>query len=223
MVASGLRAGTGSRARSIGPRPETLLELYEFEACPYCRKVREAITELDLDVLVKPCPKGGNRYRPEVKERGGQAMFPWLVDPNTGTSMYESADIIRYLYRHYGRGQAAAALRMGPLGDIWSTATSVICPAGLRQQPSILPPQPLELYSFENCPYCRVVRATLCELEVPWILRTVGKGSASRAAFAERSGRMQVPWLVDPNTNIEMFESRDICRYLNETYGATAS
>jgi glutathione S-transferase len=28
--------------------------------------------------------------------------LPYLVDPNTGTAMYESADIVRYLEREYG-------------------------------------------------------------------------------------------------------------------------
>jgi len=27
-----------------------------------------------------------------------------------------------------------------------------------------------------------------------------------------------VPWLADPNTGVEMFESADIVSYLNETY-----
>jgi glutathione S-transferase len=29
---------------------------------------------------------------------------------------------------------------------------------------------------------------------------------------------MMVPYLVDPNTGVEMFESADIVRYLEETY-----
>jgi glutathione S-transferase len=28
-------------------------------------------------------------------------QVPYLVDPNTDTAMYESADIIRYLEQHY--------------------------------------------------------------------------------------------------------------------------
>ena len=35
-----------------------------------------------------------------------------------------------------------------------------------------------------------------------------------------RSGKMMVPFLTDPNTGREMFESADIVRYLNQTYGA---
>src|SRR5262245_46215666 len=91
--ASGARLGAGLFASEIGPRPEKLLSLYEFEACPFCRKVREALTTFDLDAMIYPCPKGGPRYREEVKERGGKAQFPYLVDPNTDVAMYESDDI----------------------------------------------------------------------------------------------------------------------------------
>ena len=47
-------------------------------------------------------------YTPETKnrkllaERGGKVMIPYLVDPNTGAAMYESADIQRYLRTTYG-------------------------------------------------------------------------------------------------------------------------
>ena len=34
------------------------------------------------------------------------------------------------------------------------------------------------------------------------------------------SGRMQVPFLRDPNTGAQMFESADIRRYLYDTYAA---
>jgi glutathione S-transferase len=63
------------------------------------------------------------------------------------------------------------------------------------------------------------VREKLCSLELPYLLHNVGKGSPSRAAFERRSGRMMVPFLVDPNASVEMFESADIVRYLEATYG----
>ena len=31
---------------------------------------------------------------------------------------------------------------------------------------------------------------------------------------------MMVPYIEDPNTGVKMFESRDIVRYLDRTYGA---
>lgn len=57
-------------------------------------QVREAVCILDLDVLFYPTPSNGPTYRPKAKELGGKASFPYMVDPNTGVSMYESDDII---------------------------------------------------------------------------------------------------------------------------------
>ena len=45
--------GVGAFVGELGPRPAKTLELYEFEACPFCRKVREALSVLDLDALVQ--------------------------------------------------------------------------------------------------------------------------------------------------------------------------
>ena len=36
-----------------------------------------------------------SRYRPEVQQAGGKLVFPYLVDRNTGKSMYESSDIVK--------------------------------------------------------------------------------------------------------------------------------
>jgi len=49
-------------------------------------------------------------------------------------------------------------------------------------------------------------------------LHNVAKGSPKRDAFLARSGKMMVPYLVDPNRDAAMFESADIVTYLNQTY-----
>jgi len=90
FAASLARLGTGMTVGALGRRPDEPLELYDFESCPYCRKAREALTILDLDAMIYPCPKGGPNYREELRRRGGKAQFPYLVDPNTGKEMYES-------------------------------------------------------------------------------------------------------------------------------------
>src|SRR5258705_4226812 len=110
VLATVLRFGQGAFAGPLGARPEKPLELYEFEGCPFCRKVREALSILDLDAVVYPCPKRGPRFRPEVERRGGKQLFPYLVDPNTATAMYESDDIIRYLFERYSAGKPPLAL-----------------------------------------------------------------------------------------------------------------
>ena len=105
IVATLTRGLQGLSVGPLGPRPEQPLVLYEFESCPFCRKVREALTVLDLEAEVRPCPKGGHRYRDAVVERGGKAQFPYLVDPNTGREMYESEAILEYLFERYGGGK----------------------------------------------------------------------------------------------------------------------
>ena len=66
LVTTTLRFGAGVATRPRATRPALLLELYEFENCPFCRIIREVLTELDLDALIRPCPKGGARFRNEI-------------------------------------------------------------------------------------------------------------------------------------------------------------
>jgi glutathione S-transferase len=218
-LASASRGTSGLGVAPLAARPEKQLELYEFEGCPFCRKVREALSELDLEARVYPCPKNGRRFRPRVLDLGGKELFPYLVDPNTQTRMYESNDINRYLFSTYGAGRVSLGLALGPLTTLSSVMASAWRgPRGVRARASRAPDKPLELWSFEASPYCRIAREALCELELPYLLHNVAQNSPSRPAFIQRSGKMMVPYLVDPNTGTEMFESADIVRYLNATY-----
>ena len=114
----------------------------------------------------------------------GKALFPYLVDPNTGVEMYESSDIVRYLFSEYGDGNVPLMLGMGPLTDLSSIVSGLSRgAAGSRVTPSREPSEPLELASFEASPFSRLVRETLCSLEIPYLLRNVAKGSPSREAF----------------------------------------
>ena len=214
-----VRLPVGMTVGELGPRPEQPLELYEFEACPYCRKVREALTMLDLEAMIYPCPKKGPRFRKQVVAKGGKAQFPYFVDPNTGEAMYESDDIIAYLYETYGDGQVPWILSLGPLTTLGASFASAFrLGRGQGYRPARAPKKPLELYSFEISPYARIAREALCTLEIPYLLHNVGKKSPSRPAFEKRSGKVMVPYLVDPNTDTEMFESAEIVAYLQETY-----
>jgi glutathione S-transferase len=209
----------GLKAQGAAKQPEKPLELYEFEACPFCRKVRVALTNLDLDAMIYPCPKNGPRYRENVKRRGGKAQFPYLVDPNTGKEMYESDEIVRYLADEYG-GKVPLSLSLGPVSSLLSTLSSAPrVGRGAYYRGARTPEKPLELYSFEASPFCRIAREALSELELPYLLHNVGKGSPKRDELVKRSGKMMVPYLIDPNTGREMFESADIVRYLNAEYG----
>jgi glutathione S-transferase len=218
------RAGAGMSATGTNRQPARLLELYEFEACPYCRKVREALSTLDLEALVYPCPQGGPRFRELVRSRGGKAQFPWLVDPNTGRAMYESDDIVAYLFATYGDGRVPLVLATPVVRDVTSMlASGFRLGFGARYRPARQPAEPLELWSYEASPYCRIAREALSSLELPYVLHNVAKGSPRRDAFVARSGRMMVPYLADPNTGTELFESGDIVAYLERTYANGAA
>ncbi len=219
LAASVARFGGGLSVGALGKRPKQRLELYEFEACPYCRKVREALSMLDLDAIVYPCPKSGPHYRPEATKRGGKAQFPYLVDPNAGVAMYESDDIVRHLFTTYGDGSVPRLLGLPGVGEVTSALAFVARPMrGTWYRAAKQPTAPLELWSYEASPFCRITRAALCELELPYVLHNVAQGSPKRDAFVRRSGKMQVPYLVDPNTSAALFESADIVHYLDETF-----
>ncbi|ESP87779.1 glutaredoxin family protein [Candidatus Halobonum tyrrellensis] len=83
------------------------LVLYELAGCPYCAKVKDKLSELDLEyesVMVE----GDKSQRDEVEEVSGQRGVPVLVDEEHGVDgMAESDDIVDYLDETYGSGAAA--------------------------------------------------------------------------------------------------------------------
>lgn len=209
------------------PRPEKPVKIFQFQGCPFCKKVRESVVALDLDVEFYPCPKDGPEYRPYVRETGGKAQFPYLVDENTTppTMMYESDEIIQYLYEKYGPGKAniSPALTSGVLTSV--TAGFSLLPRlgkGSAYVPSKKPEnmKPIVFYAYEASPFCVLVAEKLCELELPYLQRSCGRGSPKRQELFDKRGMFQVPYIEDPNTGVAMFESGDILAYLQETYAA---
>jgi glutathione S-transferase len=235
-----LRINRGGIVKGRRRAPERPLELYEAEFCPFSRHVREALTELDLDAMIYPVPKGGKRFRQRLAKLGGKAKIPFLHDPNTGAKLYDSEKIVAYLYKQYGHEWQDVPER----NIATSTLASLVRgKSGMFAVPSKAPRKPLELYSFESSPYARLTRETLCELQIPYLLHNVGKtpgshadylppeyryeyvhdympGTENRRKFMQRTGRVMVPYIVDPNTNTAMFETRNIEAYLRKTYGA---
>ncbi|MEL7310767.1 MAG: glutathione S-transferase N-terminal domain-containing protein [Pseudomonadota bacterium] len=240
VAATAVTTPRGLVARPVAEQPKNLIQLYDMENCPYCRIVREAVTSLDIDVLLLPCPKGGERFRPEVVARGGKAQFPFMVDTNTGTELYDSVAIIQYLYATYAQRSPLPSFLLRTINTTAAQfASGLRMGRGLRVKASERPEQPLELFSFEGSPFARLVRERLCELEIPYVLRTLGKVKATdfipppvrdrwmpdyefegrnRQDLFQRAGQVQVPYLEDANTGEAMFESRSILSYLDNTY-----
>lgn len=205
------------------PRPQKLLTLFNKESCPFSRKVRETFSMLDLDAQVYPCPKYGNRYRPILRQMGGKEQVPFIVDPNCDKQMYESEEIVKYLFNEYGPGEA----HIPPLLiDEFSTLSSRIATTmrplpwhGFYSIASKAPAIPLELWSRESCPHSRIVREALDTLELPYMIRNVAYGSMKYQEFAKiTQGNASTPFLVDPNTSCQMLDGEVIVQYLYDTY-----
>ncbi|MCB9730576.1 MAG: glutathione S-transferase N-terminal domain-containing protein [Deltaproteobacteria bacterium] len=226
-LASIARGGRGVFVRwPARVQPAEPLELYEFESCPFCRKVREVLSEMDLDYISRACPKGAVQNRGRATTESGKALFPFLVDPNTGRALHESEDIIDYLHRTYGEGRPTLSKVLAPATTVTSAVASLVRSRGgaldPRRRDRPQPPQLLELWNFEGSPYCRKAREKLCALGLDYRVHNVAKGGSRRAELVARGGRMMVPYLVDPNEDIAMYESDDIVAWLDRTYGAAA-
>jgi glutathione S-transferase len=220
FTASGLRLSAGMTVGKLGPRPARTLRLWEFEACADSRAVRETLSSLDLDAELRPCPIGGTRFRTELNGEG----VPRLEDPNAGITLSGAAAIVRHLHERYGVGRPPGWLNAAPTRAITGLGIRVLTGgSGAVARPSQMPAKPLELWSFEASPYCRLARAALSELELPYLLHNVAKESPRREAYIAMSGAMRVPFLLDPNTGERMFESLRIEQYLQATYGGTSA
>jgi glutathione S-transferase len=227
LMTSVLRYGRGYIVRPIAqrspPRPEHPVELFDQASCPYCRKVREVLSELDLDYIQRSSPRGARTGgRPFARDKGRQ-QFPFLVDANVGVEMYESEDIITHLLETYGRGRPWLFRVISPLNTATAHVASAFRPFGSvvrkgseeRDPPAEL----LELWNFEASPYCRKVREVMCSLNLDCLVHNVAKLSKRRPELVALGGKMQVPYLVDRNTGTAMYESDEINRYLLATYG----
>lgn len=237
--ASSIRSWRGTSASKSACQPEKNIILFDREACSECRFVREAFTELNLNAMIVPCPKGGNSIQ-KLEEESGSSTVPRIFDPNTDENIVGREKIIAYLFKEYRGSAVPPQLQNKLVNNVASKLASAIrLNAGEHYRPAKDVKHPLTLYSFESSPYSRLVRETLCELELPYLLINLGKqqwsdmGPANfrftlkpyqpikntkRDDFFKKHGNVQVPYLIDPNTGTELFESTDIINYLNKTY-----
>ena len=74
------------------------LALYQFNACPFCVKVRRAIHAFNLKIELRDA-KNNQQFRQELEQQGGRIKVPCLRIEEDGEVrwMYESNDIIAYL------------------------------------------------------------------------------------------------------------------------------
>mmetsp|Transcript_9756 Transcript_9756/g.8756 ORF Transcript_9756/g.8756 Transcript_9756/m.8756 type:complete len:209 (-) Transcript_9756:81-707(-) len=172
------------------------------------------------------------------KKLGGKAQFPLLIDENNESEtkiLYESDKIVEYLWKTYGDKATQTptywlgSTKLSFIFLLFSSVLRAFPQNGMLRIPSKKPKKLLELYGFEPSPFVKKVREILSSLEIAYIQRSISRGSLKRPAFKKKyadklsqwrkkASMVCVPFLIDPNTGIEMFESEDIKQYLIKTY-----
>ena len=92
-VATTLTSPQGVMGDPFVKQPTEHLKLYDLEGCPYCRRVREVLTLLNLDAEIYPCPKEGRRFRPEAIALTGNE-FAQTITGNAGDILVFDADLL---------------------------------------------------------------------------------------------------------------------------------
>lgn len=237
--ASTVRSWRGTSSTHAQLQPDGALYLFDREGDPECRLVREALTGLNLDVMIMPCPLGGRNIK-QLKHDAGSDQIPALFDSNTGDRLTGANEIIAHLYQSYKGTDVPESMQVSTKKLTTSRISSLLrFNAGTKARPSSSASEPLVLYSFESSPFSRIVRELLCELELPYFLINLGKQqradmgparlrmnigpyepikNSKREAFFKQHGNVQVPYLEDPNTGTSLFESADIVDYLKRQY-----
>ena len=207
-------------------QPVQTIVLYENESCPRCKRVREMMNLLDITYECRPCFDDID-------------SLPYIDDPNmkkkTGQQQQEAAiisgddNIIDHLLNEYGPptslydSKALWPITFKQFALITSQlAISLRGNPGKTQQPNArsdnMNMKPLELWAYECSPFVKPVKEKLSSLGLPHRIVSCSRGSRNRDRMVANTGRFQVPYLVDDNTGIEMFEGAEIVEYLEAVY-----
>lgn len=81
-----------------------------------------------------------------------------------------------------------------------------------------------ERYQSEGCPYCATVREKLSELGISYVIHNPrlpgGRGSDVTSEVTREEltagGEDQIPYLVDTERGVTMYESDDVVQYLEQ-------
>ena len=196
-----------------------IIKLYDVENNPKCRLVRECISELDCNVIeVIPCAGDDDAKVPRIVFEDENREAIDLV----GTD-----EILSFFSKYMIEVEKEEGILNNIAAPQWTAYISSIfrygkgqsiTPAAKQRSSSYLP---IILYNYENNQFCRLVREVLTELNLPFELKNVAKKSPRRQddlAKVSIDGSTQCPFIIDPNTNVKMKESKDIILYLYKEY-----
>ena len=184
------------------------------------KRVREALSMLDLVVEYRPCPNARYGFSDELSTRTlGSRTIPFLVDPGNSMgklgSLGESEKIIEYLFDYFGPGvEAIPASLKGKIGGSSPAGSKLIT----NLKSDNMRRKPIELWGFEGSAGVKPVRETLCGLALAHRMVHTAKGSQNLKKLSAKAGKADTPYMEDPNTNTKLTGSADIVKYLTATY-----
>ena len=71
----------------------------------------------------------------------------------------------------------------------------------------------LDLYILEQCPYCKKVMNYMDEHDIKYNKINIDD-KTSEETLIRIGGKRQVPFIVDKDRNVQMYESNDIIEYV---------
>ena len=76
--------------------------LYQFEACPFCVKVRRAMKRQSVNIELRDA-KNDPTHREALEQGGGRVKVPCLRIEKGGETqwLYESSDIVAYIEKEF--------------------------------------------------------------------------------------------------------------------------
>lgn len=78
----------------------------------------------------------------------------------------------------------------------------------------------LTLYYKPTCPFCHRVIQMAENLKIELDLKDVSEDELAMNELLEKGGLRQVPYLVDTDKNVAMYESSDIIDYMRVIYAS---
>lgn len=211
------------------------LKLYSYVGCPFCRKVDVVVSLLALDVEYFACPRTtfkkygsitDSRFRKALKDIGGKAQFPYMVDDNTDESIYESEDIAKYLIQNYSTSKTLpksySLMKKYSFTLFLRNLFRPLQEDGLMAVPSSHPKEKLVLWGRFGDSGTMKARETLTSLEQNYIFRTLPFGANDKIKLFQKlypKNDYKKCLLVDGDEERVISGGKKVSDYLFKTYG----
>lgn len=76
----------------------------------------------------------------------------------------------------------------------------------------------LKLYTYTTCPFCEKVRRAFADMNISYEEVDAERGTYGSEELVALGGKQQVPFLVDEEAGVSMYESNDIIAYAQRRF-----